>query len=519
MAAKRTPRKKTVAKKATREKAATRKATAKRRTGRKKEAVPAKLADAVIAWIESGQTLTSFCAQAGMPAPRTVYDWMDKDEAFAARFARAREIGFDALAEQALEIAYTPEEGVRSEEGENDKGAFSKQVREDMLGHRRLKVDTILKLLARWDPKRYSERVSVDTKSEAKVEHSGKIEGGGPPLPDPDAFAAHLVKGPRHDRLQQHDAPRVLPGALPELRAVHCLEALDRPRLVLAPRAHSCDGRLGGDAGGGGSMRDPRKTKIPDWVGKEPGVCVFHPDDESRIADTLGELRRVPRLRTHGCEHLTRGTIAFVKEEPPYFASAPRLEPWRDQRRAGALSGSAMTKTANAQRLEQQRAAYEKMVPGILGNRFLPHFPHDKQALLLSAHQHCPPGEVFRCLYGGAAGGGKSDALLMAAAQFVHLPHYKALILRRTYTEMALPDAIMSRAIEWWSGKASWNGTSHVMTFPSGARIQFGYHAKPADNHIYQGGAYHFVGFDELTHWPDERAWRRPTPAGPATPG
>ena len=153
--------------------------------------------------------------------------------------------------------------------------------------------------------------------------------------------------------------------------------------------------------------------------------------------------------------------------------------------------------------------AFDRLVPGILGNRFIPHFPHPKQAKLLGAHLRSPRGEVFRCLYGGAAGGGKSDALLMAAAQFVEFPHYRAILIRRTHAEMAKAGAIMQRAIQWWAHLpgVSWNGTDKIMRFPSGATIEFGYHGHPVDDGKFQGGEWHFVGFDELTHWPDPSAW------------
>lgn len=165
---------------------------------------------------------------------------------------------------------------------------------------------------------------------------------------------------------------------------------------------------------------------------------------------------------------------------------------------------------ASDDRMAALRAAYEATVPGIIGNRFIPHFPHPKQAVLLCAHKHCAPDEVFKCLFGGAAGGGKSDALLMAAAQFVEFGHYRAVIIRRTLAEMQKAGAILERAIAWWRDipGVSYDATKLVFRFPSGATIEFGYHDHPKHNAKYQGGEYHFVGFDELTHWDDEKAWK-----------
>lgn len=93
-----------------------------------------------------------------MPAWRTVYSWMSKDKELSALIARAREIGYDAIAEEALEIADTPEEGERTERTEDG----YKVVREDMLGHRKLRVDARLKLLAKWYPTRYGERTAME---------------------------------------------------------------------------------------------------------------------------------------------------------------------------------------------------------------------------------------------------------------------------------------------------------------------------------------------------------------------
>ena len=92
---------------------------------------------------------------------------------------------------------------------------------------------------------------------------------------------------------------------------------------------------------------------------------------------------------------------------------------------------------------------------------FIPQAPTAKQAEFLAF-------DGLEALYGGAAGGGKSSALLMAALQYVHVPGYAALILRRTYADLSLPGAIMDRAHEWLQGTgATWNGTEKRWTFPS----------------------------------------------------
>ena len=125
-----------------------------------------------------------------------------------------------------------------------------------------------------------------------------------------------------------------------------------------------------------------------------------------------------------------------------------------------------------------------------------PHEPHPKQAEFLAL-------TALEALYGGAAGGGKSDALLMAALQYVDVPGYAALLLRRTYADLALPGAIMDRSHTWLAGtEAHWDGQNHRWTLPSGATLTFGYLDTERDKYRYQGAELQFVGVDEMTQFP-----------------
>ncbi len=126
----------------------------------------------------------------------------------------------------------------------------------------------------------------------------------------------------------------------------------------------------------------------------------------------------------------------------------------------------------------------------------------------------------YEALYGGAAGGGKSDALLTEALRQVHIPHYKGLILRKTYPQLAeLEDR--SRAIYTAAfPNAQYNASAHFWAFPSGAKIYFGSMQHQKDRTNYQGKAYDFIGFDELTHFTfDEYSYMfsRNRPTGPGT--
>ncbi len=127
-----------------------------------------------------------------------------------------------------------------------------------------------------------------------------------------------------------------------------------------------------------------------------------------------------------------------------------------------------------------------------------PRRPHPKQAAFLGL-------TCREAMYGGAAGGGKSDALLMAALQYVHVPGYSAILFRRTFKDLSMPGAIMDRAETWLrSSDARWSAEKKTWTFPSGARLVFAYLDNDKDRYNYQGAAFQFIGFDELTQFPDK---------------
>ena len=120
----------------------------------------------------------------------------------------------------------------------------------------------------------------------------------------------------------------------------------------------------------------------------------------------------------------------------------------------------------NALRAELQR----RMRAAQSGTRrWIPHSPTAKQRLFLD----CGATEAF---YGGAAGGGKSDALLMAALAFVDVPGYAAILLRRTFADLALPERSWIGPTTG-SGQRRRSGIKEGMpgASPSGASLSFGY--------------------------------------------
>jgi hypothetical protein len=137
-------------------------------------------ADEICKRLEKGEPLAWICRDEHMPAVRTVSDWKKSDELFAANFARAREAGFDAIAADCLEIA---------DDGTNDymtitKGDASYNVEDkEVTSRSKLRVETRLKLLAKWYPKKYGDKLELD----------GKVETTPPITPEMVAAIANKI--------------------------------------------------------------------------------------------------------------------------------------------------------------------------------------------------------------------------------------------------------------------------------------------------------------------------------------
>lgn len=136
----------------------------------------------------------------------------------------------------------------------------------------------------------------------------------------------------------------------------------------------------------------------------------------------------------------------------------------------------------------------KQMMP-IKVTKYIPVEPTDKQAYFLFL-------DVFEAFYGGAAGGGKSAALLMAALQYVDVPGYAALILRRTYKDLSLPGGLMDMAEQWLCNTdAKWRESTKTWSFPSGSKLTFGHMEHEGDKYRYKSSEFQYIAFDELTEF------------------
>ena len=137
----------------------------------------------------------------------------------------------------------------------------------------------------------------------------------------------------------------------------------------------------------------------------------------------------------------------------------------------------------------------------VLANPWIKDEPTTKQELFLKT-------EAREALFGGAAGGGKSYCLTMAALQYVDVPYYNALLVRRTYGHLSQPGALMDIMRQWLEGSGRgvhWDRVENLITFPSGAQLKFGYLRNEADKDQYQGANFHFIGVDELTQFDEDQ--------------
>jgi len=108
---------------------------------------------------EEGKSLRKILLSKDMPTAETFYKWIDADENKTKQYVRATTARADVIFEEILEIADNPQQGESTTESEN--GIFV--TTSDMIQHRRLQVDSRKWMLGKMNPKKYSDKIQVDT--------------------------------------------------------------------------------------------------------------------------------------------------------------------------------------------------------------------------------------------------------------------------------------------------------------------------------------------------------------------
>ncbi|MGC4017508.1 MAG: hypothetical protein QM755_23785 [Luteolibacter sp.] len=116
------------------------------------------IASRIIEGLCEGTPLTIICRPDDMPGITTVWEWGKKDPAFSEAIARAREVGWDVIAMDALRIA----DNTGEEHNDTIETAFGSIPNKEWIMRSKLRVETRLKLLSKWDSKRYGEKITTE---------------------------------------------------------------------------------------------------------------------------------------------------------------------------------------------------------------------------------------------------------------------------------------------------------------------------------------------------------------------
>lgn len=138
------------------------------KTGRPSKYTP-ELIEEICERLSKGEPLAAICRDEGMPGVQTVYDWINEREPVSVAIARAREVGEEAIAASVLDIVDAEPARVATMHGD--------QIDSGDVANRKMRAEYRLKLLAKWNPKKWGDRIDHTT--------------GGNPIPTPVINLAH----------------------------------------------------------------------------------------------------------------------------------------------------------------------------------------------------------------------------------------------------------------------------------------------------------------------------------------
>jgi hypothetical protein len=141
-------------------------APTKKKIGRPSKYTP-ELADEICQRLSNGEPLRQICRDDHMPFWTRIYDWMSKDEKLSISIAHAREVGQDAIAEDIFNEMMVEPERILSEGGGRIDSGYVQLIK--------ARAEIKLKLLAKWNPKRYGDRVQLAGSKDEPMEHKVEV--------------------------------------------------------------------------------------------------------------------------------------------------------------------------------------------------------------------------------------------------------------------------------------------------------------------------------------------------------
>lgn len=107
---------------------------------------------------------------------------------------------------------------------------------------------------------------------------------------------------------------------------------------------------------------------------------------------------------------------------------------------------------------------------------------------------------AFEVLYGGQAGGGKTESLLIEALRYADVPGYTGVLFRRTFRELQQPQGLIERSRMAYPALGGlYNEGKFIWRFPAGSMMVFSHMEAEKDKLKHQSAEYAYIGFDELT--------------------
>jgi Terminase-like family. len=237
--------------------------------------------------------------------------------------------------------------------------------------------------------------------------------------------------------------------------------------------------------------------EVAEFVTSRTGVSLSH----SAVAKLWNAVGRVRTVQTP--KKRKPLSMAELKERR-------RKKKIADERKRLSFLNKRIEKLGGQIEEIRQEEEEKKPLQGIVEVEYLPE--EDTEEEIIFMPNKGPQTEFLssseqEVLYGGAAGGGKSYAMLADPIRYFDNPNFRGLLLRRTNDEL--------KELKWKARalydnkiiKGKWKQQDSLWVFPSGAEFWLTYLERDEDVARYQGQSFTWIGIDELTQYATPFAW------------